>query len=65
MTDAEREARELAIQIWGKWAYDHEYGDRKDRERAKIQHNAKISYTASLLFEAIKKVERRVRKVEK
>jgi len=50
---AVRKAEALAIKIWGKWAYDHEYGDRKDRERAKGQHNSKLDATSKLLERSI------------
>lgn len=55
--DAEK-AREIALKIWGKWDYDHEYGDKKDRELAKSQHEAKLSTTERLIASAIASAEK-------
>ena len=52
-TDLER-ARAFALKIWGKWDYDHEYGDRKDRECARSQHEAKLYSTEQLFLIALR-----------
>lgn len=55
MTDFER-AKEIALKIFGKWAYDHEYGDRKDRAKAKSLHELRISGTARIFLAEIQRV---------
>lgn len=53
----EEVARSVAVQIFGEWAQDHEYGDRKDRARAKGQHNAKLYATTELVLRHLRQKE--------
>jgi len=46
-------AKEAALKIWGNWEFDHEYGNRKDREKAKSLHEARLIGTEKIIMAVI------------
>lgn len=61
----EKEAREIALAIWGKEVPPHEYGSRSDRARANENLRVKREYTQNIIAKALQKKQDRIEELER